>query len=99
LARTQINAREQWGDQCSQNNISPVSPTAPTVNGGQASAAQIAQSLRICQALMGAGNANYYQNLAFPVGSTQYNNFLRLQPATPNGQVNTTVSATGNPNV
>jgi len=101
LARTQVNGREQYGDQCSMRNTSPVSPTAPTITGGP-SDAQRAQSLYICQQLMGPGSANYYQNLPFPPSTdprSQYARFLQLQPAPPNGQANTTISAAGNPNV
>jgi outer membrane receptor protein involved in Fe transport len=55
LARTQESGFEQWGDQCSANNISPVSPNLEV-----ASPEQVAQSRAICEALMGAGAGAYY---------------------------------------
>ncbi|HEY5667232.1 MAG TPA: TonB-dependent receptor, partial [Gammaproteobacteria bacterium] len=70
ITRTQIfgGAGANFGDHCSQNLDTP-SPYSATAGGG-ADAAQIAQTLSICRALMGgSGAADYYES--FGVGTPE----------------------------
>jgi outer membrane receptor protein involved in Fe transport len=63
IARTQVFGLggTNYGDHCSQNLTNPASYSATA--GGGADAAQIAQTLSICEALMGTSGAfEYYDN-------------------------------------